>query len=160
MKILTMAAALSAAISGSASAQGCVDSTDRNVVIIENGTRFEVPMMLRYSARIGSRDLHNSAGVRLMTTAVILQQDRANYHKSGRADASGPFRDGPDGYFTTLARRTQISQAHIYYECWMSARQVHDFEVNLHNAEIPGVVDVAVFQHPNGGLGLALSQVD
>ena len=159
MKVLAMAAAL-AAFSGSVQAQGCVESTDQNIVIIEDGRSFEVPMMLRYSARIGNRDLRNSAGVRLMATAAILQQDRANYHKTRQADASGPFRDGPDGYFTTLERRTQISQARIYNECWMSARQVRDFESNLLNAAIPGVVDVAVFRHPNGGLGLALSQVD
>ena len=160
MKVLAMAVAVSAAFAGSVQAQGCVDSTDRNITILENGRSFEVPMMLRYTARIGDRDLHNSAGVRLTSTAAILQQDRANFHKSGRSDVSGPFRDGPDGYFNTLQRRTQISRARIYNECWMSARQVHDFEVNLRNAAIPGVVDVVVFRHPNGGLGLALSQAD
>ena len=160
MKIFAMAVVISAAFSSIAQAQVCVESVGDSVSILENGNRFEVPVMLRYTARIANRDLQNSAGMRLTGIGAILQQDRANYHKTSTPDISGPFRDSQDGYFFSLSRRVQIGRAPIYNECGLSADQLEDFNSNLRNATLPGVVDVAVFRHPSGGLGLALSQVD
>lgn len=160
MKILAMAVVISAAFSSIAQAQSCVEAVGDNALIMDNGNLFSVPVMLRYTARIANRDLQNSAGMRLTGIGAILQQDRANYHKTSIPDIRGPFRDGQDGYFFSLNRRVQIGRAQIYNECWLSADQLEDFNTNLRNATLPGVVDVAVFRHPSGGLGLALSQVD
>ena len=60
-----------------------------------------------YRAYISRDDLFSSRGTQLKSAAEIIQQDRANVHRFGKADASDQF----DSYFTTGARREALGRA-------------------------------------------------
>lgn len=57
-----------------------------------------------YNAVLSARDHYNSSGARLNSAAAVLAQDRANYHRFGRADRGDEW----DGFFTTQGRRQMI----------------------------------------------------
>ena len=59
-----------------------------------------------YNARLGPADHFNSAGVRLRSVAAILRQDRANFHRFGRADRG----DQSDGFFDDANNRAALER--------------------------------------------------
>lgn len=146
--------------SSGALAADCVESVDQMVSLIENGTPYQAQVITHHTALIASRDLTNSKGVRLEALGAIIQQDRTNLHKSGMADHDGDFQDGIDKYFTTLKRRTQLSSAKYYMDCFMSAGQAKALKADIVNGRVLGVVWVVSFQRPDGGFGVYLSQVN
>lgn len=151
-------AALALAILPSAVwAQGCVEDTGDRVTVSEAGRQFTAPVLANYVANIAERDLYNSRGVRLGSFAAVLQQDRANLHKSGRADGSGALMDQADNYFVSLARRSELATATYYTDCYMSASQTRALQNGIVNGRVGGVVWVLSFRRPNGGLGVYIS---
>ncbi len=58
----------------------------------------------RYYALLGPQDHVNSSGARLTDFGAILQQDRANYHRFGRAEAEDQF----DPIFGNAQQRARI----------------------------------------------------
>lgn len=149
-----------ALLPAAAMAQGCVEDAGAQLTIVEDGRAFSVPPLANYTAFIGVRDLFNSNGVRLASVGAVLQQDRANFHKSGLADGSGGFSDSQDGYFTSLARRTALSTAPYYVDCNMTPAQERAFKRSIVNGEVQGVIWVLPFRHPRGGLGVYISLVN
>lgn len=141
-------------------AQGCVEDTGDSVTVREAGGLFTAPVLASYIANIAERDLYNSRGARLGNFAAVLQQDRANFHKSGRADGSGVLTDGADTYFVNLERRSQLASATYYADCYMSASDVRNFQNSILNGRVGGVVWVLPFRHPNGGLGVYITGVN
>lgn len=59
-----------------------------------------------YIARLGSNDHFNSSGERLTSPALIIRQDRANFHKFGVQDAD----DQNDRFFQNAANRELLQQ--------------------------------------------------
>lgn len=158
MKFELQAAALALALFPSAGfSQGCVESADDPLTISEAGQQFTVPVLANYIANIAERDLYNSRGVRLGNFAEVLQQDRANFHNSGRADGSGALIDQADTYFVNLARRSELTSATYYTDCYMEDFQMRGLQNGILNGRVGGVVWVLAFRHPNGGLGVYIS---
>lgn len=137
--------------------QGCVEDTGDRLTVSEAGRQFTVPVLANYIANIAERDLYNSSGVRLGSFAAVLQQDRANFHKSGRADGSGALTDQADTYFVNLARRSELATAMYYTDCYMSAAQTQALQNGILNGRVGGVVWVLPFRHPSGGLGVYIA---
>jgi hypothetical protein len=54
-----------------------------------------------YTARLSEQDHTNSKGTRLSTVAMILQEDRGNFHGKKRPDAE----DSSDSFFTSFEVR-------------------------------------------------------
>jgi len=154
LKIAALALAL---LPSAALAQGCVEVTGDGVTVLEAGQQFTLPVLANYIANIAERDLYNSRGVRLGSFAAVLQQDRANFHKSGRADGSGVLVDQADSYFVNLERRSEMSSATYYTDCYMSASQTRALQNGILNGRVGGVVWVLPFRHPNGGLGIYIA---
>ncbi|MBL1436121.1 MAG: hypothetical protein COB08_007975 [Rhodobacteraceae bacterium] len=157
LKVAAFALALLPSVAFS---QGCVEDTGDRVTVSEAGGQFTVPVLTNYIANIAERDLYNSKGVRLGGFAAVLQQDRANFHKSGRADGSGVLTDGADNYFVNLARRSELATATYYTDCYMSAAQTRALQNGIANGRVGGVVWVLPFRHPNGSLGVYISGVN
>jgi hypothetical protein len=65
--------------------------------------------LLGYRARLSEVDHKASDGLRLENAGIILQQDRANFHKLGKADAE----DQPDRVFASLDERRKLAAARI-----------------------------------------------
>lgn len=61
-------------------------------------------LMVDYFTMLSRNDLYNSNGVQLGDFAAMLQQDRANYHRFGRADQL----DQGDWLFLERGARAQI----------------------------------------------------
>ena len=59
-----------------------------------------------YTARLGPADHFNSSGERLRTVAAILRQDRANFHRFGRADDE----DETDDFFDDANNRAAFER--------------------------------------------------
>jgi hypothetical protein len=64
------------------------------------------PPLETYVARLSQQDHYNSNGVRLLTAAGIIRQDRANYYEFGKRDPE----DTPDKYFSSVANRARLEQ--------------------------------------------------
>ncbi len=157
LKVVALALAL---FPSAAFSQGCVEDAGDQLTISEAGRQFSVPVLASYIANIAERDLYNSRGVRLAGFAAVLQQDRANVHKSGRADGSGVLTDQADTYFVDLARRSELTTATYYTDCYMSAAQTQALQNGIANGRVGGVVWVVPFRHPNSGLGVYISGVN
>lgn len=141
-------------------AGGCVEDAGDRLTISEAGQQFTVPVLASYIANIAERDLYNARGVRLEGFAAVLQQDRANFHKSGRGDGSGVLTDGADQYFVNLVRRSELATAIYYTDCYMSAAQTQALKNGIANGRVGGVVWVLPFRHHSGGLGVYISGVN
>jgi len=153
---LTVAAATLAAIATSVSAQECVKDVDQTVQFSHNGQTVQAERLFDYTAVIGPRDMTNSSGTRLASFAAIMQQDRANLHKSGIGDSFGDYRETVDSYFTTLERRSFLSRARYYTDCTASLR---DLIKALANEQLPiGILWVVLFRHPDGGTAVYISE--
>lgn len=59
-----------------------------------------------YVARLGANDHFNSSGGRLSSPALIIRQDRANFHKFGLRDAE----DQDDSFFQSASNRELLQQ--------------------------------------------------
>lgn len=59
-----------------------------------------------YVARLGSNDHFNSSGGRLTSPALIIRQDRANFHKFGLRDPE----DQNDSFFRNANNREMLEQ--------------------------------------------------
>ena len=141
-------------------AAGCVEDIGETITVVENGKVYQVGRVVSYIANIAPRDLTNSRGTRLTSFAAILQQDRANLHKSGKADGVGDFVDGFDPFFTTLKRRTMLSTAVYYHYCYLDMGTRRALESDILNGRVLGVVWVNGFYLPNGKFAVALSQIN
>jgi len=60
----------------------------------------------RYIARLGPEDHFNSSGERLTSPALIIRQDRANYHKYGVRDPE----DESDSFFQNAGNRELLQE--------------------------------------------------
>ncbi len=140
-----------------AQAGGCIEEAGGTITFRLNGQVYLSDRITDYLANIAPRDLYNSRGVRLGDVGAILQQDRANLHKTGMADGSGDFVDLPDNYFTSLQRRRLLSTAPRFYYCNLSRGDIARIEEGILNARLSGLLWVSVFRLPDGRLALALS---
>lgn len=68
--------------------------------------RAEDKLIESYTARLSVQDHFSSTGTRLNTAAAVIRQDRANYHKFGKADPE----DGGDAYFAGAAAREALER--------------------------------------------------
>lgn len=59
-----------------------------------------------YQARLSSADHYNSSGSRLTSTAAIIRQDRANFHKFGIRDGE----DEGDRFFADQGNRALMER--------------------------------------------------
>lgn len=57
-----------------------------------------------YATTLGQQDFYNSSGTRLTDVCVVVQQDRANFHRFGRRDPG----DSGDPYFGDRDARARI----------------------------------------------------
>ncbi len=146
-------------VGGGAFAEPCLRDSGDVVVIEDGGQVYHAQVVANYIAHIGARDLRNSSGVRLTNYAAILQQDRANLHKTGRNDGDGAFADGWDDHFITLQRRSEISTARFVTDCWMSPRDTQALKDAIEDGQPIGLWVLAFYQ-PNGGLALYISGVN
>jgi hypothetical protein len=144
-------------------AEGCVADVDEVVTVRENGSRYHVDRLVHYLTYISARDMRNSKGVRLGTFAQVIQQDRADLHeriKSSGDPTMGVPSDDWDGYFTSVKRRGQLSTARYYVDCNRSLESVAKLKSNILNGQLAASLWVVVFRHPDGGLGVYLSEVN
>jgi hypothetical protein len=143
-------------------AQGCVaDKNGDNVSVIAGELRYQSRAMVGYVADITQRDLFNSRGVRLTNFGAILQQDRANVHKTGVLDASGGFTESRDTYFTSAERRGVLSSGPYYFNCATeySADYSEELKRYIESGRIPGFIGVTIFREPRGGLAVFIELV-
>ena len=141
-------------------AADCVEDAGDTVILSYRGQPIQVGVIESYTALIAPRDLTNSRGVRLNDVAAVLQQDRANVHKTGTLDRDGDFSDQYDGYFTSLKQRSQFGSARYYTACYMTPSDNAELKSAIVNARVRGLLWVVAFRHPKGGLGIYLSEVN
>lgn len=150
-----------------AKAQGCIDYTGQQLILREGAFHGPVQVVVSYAALITERDLYNSRGVRLKDFRAIIQQDRANVHKTG---VTGSYTDSHDdgspmiisedidSYFTTLKRRGLLSTARYYQHCGSIPNASLEAEITRGQVQA-AILWVVVFKHPNGQLAVLLSPV-
>jgi len=171
MKTLFSKALLLAALitPGMASAQGCIEySPDGGLILREGAYHGPVAAVTSYFAIIAERDLFNSRGARHSDFRAIMQQDRANVHKSGVTDKIyDTYEDGSpniiaeefDGYFTTLERRSLLSSLPYYQYCQQGiSNDMLEREIVSGRVNAAGIY-VTIFQRPQGGLAVLLAPV-
>ena len=141
-------------------AGGCVENVDTTISFIETGKPHQVGRIVDYMALVSKRDLQNSNGLRLKNVAAVLQQDRANLHKSGMPDLAGDFRDTEEDYFSSYKRRKQLSAMRYYADCNLSISAAQTLQDDILNAGGVGTLWVVIFQHPDGQPAAYLSQVN
>jgi len=137
--------------------QGCISENDRqNVTVVEGGRSYQSAVMAGYIADITERDLYNSRSVRLTSFGAILQQDRANVHKTGVLDSSEDFTEQTDSYFTSAARRAVLSAGPYYFQCATeySADYSDALKDYIESGHVPGFIGVNLFREPRGGLAI------
>lgn len=59
-----------------------------------------------YVAKLVTQDHFNSKGIRLTNAAAIIRQDRANFHKFGKADEQDEW----DSFFSRKANRARLER--------------------------------------------------
>ena len=143
-----------------ATAQSCIEGYDDTISFVSNGQLFQLDKLVSYTALIAKRDLTNSKAARLDNFAAVIQQDRANLHKTGLADISGDWHDEGDTYFTTPSRRNFLSTARYYMPCYFKGADAKKFESEIVNANVLGVVGVIVFRHPDGTPAVFLEPIN
>lgn len=152
-----------------ASAQGCIEYTGDNTLILrEAGYYGQVSEVVSYFAFIAERDLYNSRGVRLQDFRAVIQQDRANLHKSGTADGYMDTSEGgtpvymsetADSYFTTLERRTVLSTARYYQYCSDYIPNA-TLEQEIARGQVNAAfLRVTLFRHPSGSFAVLIAAI-
>ncbi len=71
------------------------------MLLLPCGAAWADNLIESYVARIGAADHYNSNGERLTSAAMIIRQDRANYHKFGLRDPE----DEDDRFFRKVENR-------------------------------------------------------
>lgn len=61
-------------------------------------------LIASYVTVLSRHDHYNSSGTRLNSAAAVIAQDRANFHRFGRADPGDEW----DGFFTSTGRRQMV----------------------------------------------------
>ncbi len=158
-QIILLSSVLLFAAAYSAFAGGCVDSVDKQLVFRNGAVLSTLPRLANFLAIIGERDLHNSKGVRLSDFRAIIQQDRANMHKSGIADNFDTIKEKRDTYFTTPDRRRLLSTARYYDYCSNSSDTVTWTRKAIVSGQVPGGIWVILFRHPDGELAIFMTLV-
>lgn len=93
-----------------------------------------------YNALLSERDHFNSRGVRLMTAAAIVRQDRANYHTFGLRDSA----DQGDQFFADMGNRLALET--------LIARGTSDPKAISRILDGVVAVRVEIFRGPSGPL--------
>ncbi len=155
-------------IPGLAYAQGCIEYTGDDRLILRDGAYYgPVTEVVTYFTLITERDLYNSRGERLLDYRAILQQDRANLHKSGTADSYVEYDNGEpvvisemsEDYFITAQRRSLLSSARYFQYCYAKSqtglleREIERGQVNA------ALLRVSVFALPDGELAVLIAAV-
>ncbi len=66
----------------------------------------EAEPLVVYTAKLGVQDHFNSKGTRLQDVAAIIRQDRANFHKFGKADKQDEW----DSFFNSKKNRALLEK--------------------------------------------------
>ncbi len=157
LKTVLQTLVLIVAIPGAGFAQGCVESVGDRILFRDGRNTVSVERVTDYVAHIAERDLYNSSGARLTDFRAVLQQDRANLHKTGIPDIEGDLHDQGDTYFTTIERRRMLSTADYYYPCdWWTPLHTTTFQREIAGGSVNGVIWVIIFRHPNGKLAVLI----
>ncbi len=123
-----------------------------------NGANKPAQIIVEYVANIAPRDLTNSRGERLTNFAAVLQQDRANIHKSGISDDPDGWQ-ALDGYFTNAERRGLLSTADYSFYCDYDQKDIAQLKQQIQSGQVPGWVGVIVFRKPNSAPGVFIQLV-
>lgn len=75
-------------------------------LLIANAPALADELVESYIARLSANDHFNSSGERLTSPALIIRQDRANFHKFGVRDAE----DQNDVFFQNAGNRELLQQ--------------------------------------------------
>lgn len=143
-----------------AMAGGCVEETGERVRFRDGAAIVFLDKMAGFVAVLAERDLYNSRGVRLSKIGAVLQQDRANLHKSGVGDRFDTFTEQRDRFYTTQERRSLLSKARYYFPCWMSPADITRLRNSILSAQVEATgLMVILFRHPNGSLAGTVSPV-
>lgn len=140
----------------STGALACMDYDYSNETLYFNDNPAQI--VVQYVANIADRDLTNSRGVRLTNFAAVLQQDRANLHKSG-------FSDDPEGivkvdnYFTTAERRSLLSSSDYFFYCDFTQKDVNELKNQIVEGRVQGWLSVTVFKRSKSALGVFIQLV-
>ncbi len=135
----------------------CVVSVDRQIEFRDGERLKMVDRVAHFVAVIGERDLYNSAGKRLTDFKMIIRQDRANFHKSGKADKFDTIEDQQEQYFTTSKNRQLLTNARYYDYCSMKEKGIADKRKNIVAGRVAGAVWVVIFRHPDGELAVFMT---
>lgn len=76
------------------------------ILLMANAPVLADELIESYIARLGANDHFNSSGGRLASPALIIRQDRANFHKFGLRDPE----DQDDGFFQNANNRELLQQ--------------------------------------------------
>lgn len=158
----SMAILVLAAMPTGVFAQGCVaDISAENITVVSGDFRYRSRMMVHYIADITERDLYNSRGMRLSGFAEILQQDRANVHKTQTLDGDSGFTEMSDTYFTSAERRAVLSSGPYYFHCATdySADYSEELKGQIESGRVPGFIGVILFREPRDGLAVFIELV-
>jgi hypothetical protein len=159
-KALLLASLVLLVPGASALAGGCVESVDKQIQFRDGTFLGPVERVVDFVAVIGERDLYNSNGARFTDFRAIIQQDRANLHKTGIADKFDAFKDQREAYFTTVERRRLLGTARYYNYCNMTDQGVSANRNAIVSGNVPGGVWVLIFRHPSGELAAMTSFVN
>jgi hypothetical protein len=143
-----------------AQGQECLDYVDDMPQMrLANGKFTPIERVTSYIAVIGERDLRNSSGTRLTDYRAVLQQDRANVHRTGKVDWFDDVEEDVDTYFTTLSRRKLLSTGPYYFDCWMQPDTITGIQNDIQSGQIAGVLAVNVIRLSDGSLAVWVSVV-
>jgi hypothetical protein len=100
-----------------------------------------------YVTRLGANDHFNSNGERLTSPAMIIRQDRANFHKFGRRDPE----DESDGFFRDVHSREilqkLLERGHTPKEVYRAIVNGQPLvRVNVYQAKGGDYVNVAILE--------------
>lgn len=76
------------------------------LLLMANPPAWADQLVESYVARLSANDHFNSSGQRLTSPALIIRQDRANFHKFGMRDAE----DQNDYFFQNASNRELLQQ--------------------------------------------------
>lgn len=140
-----------------ARAEGCVEGIDGTVEFRDGKNTVSLERVAYYYAVIGERDLVNSSGTRLTDYRAVIQQDRANLHKTGKADVFDTYEEKREKYFTTLERRSLLTTLPYYDYCWMSQEDITRHRQDIVAGHVSGALGVVIFRLPDGSMAITTS---
>lgn len=93
------------------------------ILSIASAPGFGDELIESYISRLDANDHFNSSGGRLTSPALIIRQDRANFHKFGQAD----MEDEGDSFFQNVRNRELLQN---FLERGHTAREAYRAIVN------------------------------